>query len=136
MAVHIRLRRIGKNPKKRPHFRLTVFEETRSRDGRIIEELGYYNPVTGAATITNNSDTLLRMLVLRLDQNIFSANVPRGVQVGEITEGMKITKMVVNGSSVNLTTPFVASQLELVARHRLAGLAPVEHGDRGSAPQQ
>ena len=67
------------------------------------------------ATITNNSDTLLRMLVLRLDQNIFSANVPRGVQVGEITEGMKITKMVVNGSSVNLTTPFVASQLELTS---------------------
>ena len=47
MAVKIRLRRIGKNPKKRPFFRLTVFEETRNRDGRYIEELGYYNPVTG-----------------------------------------------------------------------------------------
>ena len=47
MAVKIRLRRIGKNPKKRPFFRLTVFEETRNRDGRYIEELGYYNPLTG-----------------------------------------------------------------------------------------
>jgi len=51
MAVRIRLRRIGKNPKKRPHFRLSVFEETRSRDGRFIEELGYYSPCTGAAKI-------------------------------------------------------------------------------------
>jgi small subunit ribosomal protein S16 len=51
MAVRIRLRRIGKNPKKRPHFRLSVFEETRGRDGRFIEELGYYDPVTGTSKI-------------------------------------------------------------------------------------
>jgi small subunit ribosomal protein S16 len=51
MAVRIRLRRIGKNPKKRPYFRLTVFEETRNRDGRFLEELGFYNPVTGAVKI-------------------------------------------------------------------------------------
>jgi len=47
MAVRIRLRRIGKNPKKKPHFRISVFEETRGRDSRYIEELGYYNPLTG-----------------------------------------------------------------------------------------
>lgn len=47
MAVHIRLRRIGKNPKKRPHFRFTVFDERRSRDGKFLEEIGFYNPITG-----------------------------------------------------------------------------------------
>jgi small subunit ribosomal protein S16 len=47
MAVHIRLRRIGKNPKGRPHFRVTVFDERTGRDGRIIEELGYYSPAGG-----------------------------------------------------------------------------------------
>ncbi len=47
MAVHIRMRRIGKNPKKRPHFRISVFEETRNRDGRIIDEIGFYSPVKG-----------------------------------------------------------------------------------------
>lgn len=51
MAVRIRLRRIGKNPKKRPYFRFTVFEETRNRDGRYIEELGTYSPITGAVTL-------------------------------------------------------------------------------------
>jgi len=51
MAVHIRLRRIGKNPKKRPHFRITVFDERAGRDSRFIEELGFYNPVNGATKI-------------------------------------------------------------------------------------
>ncbi len=47
MAVRIRLRRIGKNPKGKPHFRLSVFEETKGRDSRVIEELGFYNPLNG-----------------------------------------------------------------------------------------
>jgi small subunit ribosomal protein S16 len=51
MAVHIRLRRIGKNPKKRPHFRVTVFDERTGRDGRLIEELGFYEPVSGACRL-------------------------------------------------------------------------------------
>ena len=51
MAVHVRLRRIGKNPKGKPHFRISVFDERSGRDSRVIEELGCYNPLTGAATI-------------------------------------------------------------------------------------
>ena len=51
MAVHIRLRRIGKNPKKKPHFRISVFDERVSRDGRFIEELGFYTPTTKAVKI-------------------------------------------------------------------------------------
>jgi small subunit ribosomal protein S16 len=51
MAVHIRLRRIGKNPKGRPHFRVSVYEESRGRDSRSIEELGFYNPVSGEVKI-------------------------------------------------------------------------------------
>jgi len=47
MAVHIRLRRIGKNPKKNPHFRVSVFDERQSRDSRSIEQVGYYKPPTG-----------------------------------------------------------------------------------------
>ena len=51
MAVHIRLRRIGKNPRGKPHFRVTVFDERKGRDSRFLEELGYYNPITGEAKI-------------------------------------------------------------------------------------
>ena len=51
MAVHIRLRRIGKNPKGKPHFRLTVFDERRGRESRVIEEVGYYKPASGQAVL-------------------------------------------------------------------------------------
>lgn len=51
MAVKIRLRRIGKNPKNRPHFRIAVYDERSGRDSRSIEELGFYNPVDGTAKI-------------------------------------------------------------------------------------
>jgi len=51
MAVHIRLRRIGKNPKKRPHFRVTVFDERKGRDSSFLEEIGFYDPTTGAVKL-------------------------------------------------------------------------------------
>jgi len=51
MAVHIRLRRIGKNPKGRPHFRVAAYDERTGRDGRILEELGFYVPTTGQAKL-------------------------------------------------------------------------------------
>ncbi|MFA6216239.1 MAG: 30S ribosomal protein S16 [Candidatus Omnitrophota bacterium] len=51
MAVRIRLRRIGKNPKKNPHFRVSVFNSAAGRDSRFVEEIGFYNPVTGAIKV-------------------------------------------------------------------------------------
>ena len=51
MAVHVRLRRIGSNPKGKPHFRVSVFDERKGRDSRVIEELGFYNPVSGLKKI-------------------------------------------------------------------------------------
>lgn len=51
MAVYIRLRRIGKNPKKKPFFRLGVYDKRQGRDARSIEELGFYNPVSGIKKI-------------------------------------------------------------------------------------
>ena len=46
MAVKIRLARHG--AKKRPYYRVVVAD---SRDGRIIEEVGRYNPMTAPKTI-------------------------------------------------------------------------------------
>ena len=49
MAVKIRLRRMG--AKKAPFYRVVVADSRYPRDGRFIEELGYYNPMTEPATI-------------------------------------------------------------------------------------
>lgn len=44
MAVKIRLRRMG--AKKAPFYRIVVADSRYPRDGRFIEEIGYYNPLT------------------------------------------------------------------------------------------
>lgn len=49
MAVKIRLRRLG--AKKAPFYRVVVADSRYPRDGRFIEEIGTYNPLTEPAEI-------------------------------------------------------------------------------------
>ncbi|NLK95636.1 MAG: 30S ribosomal protein S16 [Clostridiales bacterium] len=49
MAVKIRLRRMG--AKKAPFYRIVVADSRSPRDGRFIEEIGYYNPVVKPAEV-------------------------------------------------------------------------------------
>ncbi len=49
MAVKIRLRRMG--AKKAPFYRIVVADSRYPRDGRFIEELGYYNPLEEPAVV-------------------------------------------------------------------------------------
>ncbi len=49
MAVKIRLRRMG--AKKNPFYRIVVADSRSPRDGRFIEEIGYYNPLTEPKTV-------------------------------------------------------------------------------------
>ncbi len=48
--VKIRLRRMG--AKKNPFYRIVVADSHFARDGRFIEEIGTYNPLTDPATVT------------------------------------------------------------------------------------
>ena len=54
MAVKIRLRRMG--AKKAPSYRVVVADSRSPRDGRFIEEIGYYNPVSEPAEIKINEE--------------------------------------------------------------------------------
>ncbi|MBQ8350855.1 MAG: 30S ribosomal protein S16 [Clostridia bacterium] len=47
--VKIRLKRIG--AKKAPFYRVVVADGRYARDGRFIEEIGYYNPMTNPAEV-------------------------------------------------------------------------------------
>ncbi len=49
MAVKIRLKRMG--AKKAPFYRVVVADSRYPRNGRFIEELGYYNPMTNPVEI-------------------------------------------------------------------------------------
>ena len=49
MAVSIRLRRMGSN--RRPAYRVVVADSRSPRDGRFIEIIGHYNPLTEPPTV-------------------------------------------------------------------------------------
>ena len=65
MAVKIRLRRMG--AKKAPFYRIVVADSRYPRDGRFIEEIGYYDP-TKAPT------------VLKLDEEKAKSWIEKGAQ--------------------------------------------------------
>lgn len=54
MAVKIRLRRMG--AKKKPFYRIVVADSRRQRDGRFIEEIGYYDPLKQPKKVVVDAD--------------------------------------------------------------------------------
>ena len=54
MAVKIRLRRMG--AKKAPFYRIVVADSRTPRDGRFIEEIGYYNPCEEPSVVKIDGD--------------------------------------------------------------------------------
>ena len=60
MAVKIRLRRMG--AKKAPFYRVVVADSRYPRDGRFIEEIGTYNPLTEPAEIKINHELAKKWL--------------------------------------------------------------------------
>lgn len=49
MAVHIRLRRTGTT--RKPAYRVVVADSRSARDGKFIEVIGHYNPLTDPPTV-------------------------------------------------------------------------------------
>ncbi len=60
MAVKIRLKRMG--AKKSPFYRVVVADSRAPRDGRFVEEIGTYNPLTNPAQIQIKEDRALYWL--------------------------------------------------------------------------
>jgi small subunit ribosomal protein S16 len=60
VAVRIRLRRMG--AKKAPFYRIVVADSRSPRDGRFIEEIGYYDPLKDPAVISINEEKALDWL--------------------------------------------------------------------------
>jgi small subunit ribosomal protein S16 len=60
MAVVIRMKRAG--AKKRPFFRVVVADSRYPRDGRYIEQLGYYDPLTDPATFKVDAEKFERWI--------------------------------------------------------------------------
>lgn len=60
MAVKIRMKRMG--AKKKPFYRLVVADSRSPRDGRIIEQVGYYNPMDADKTLKVDAEKVQKWL--------------------------------------------------------------------------
>ncbi len=60
MAVKIRLKRMGS--KKNPFYRIVVADSRSPRDGRQIETIGHYNPLTEPAQVKIDEELALKWL--------------------------------------------------------------------------
>ncbi len=96
MAVKIRLQRKGR--KKRPFYHIVVADARAPRDGRFIEKLGIYNPMTSPATIDLDRDKAFDWLmkgaqptetaraILRFKGVLYRKHLMRGVSKGALTQ--------------------------------------------------
>ena len=73
MATKIRLKRMG--AKKAPFYRVVVCDSRYPRDGRFIDTLGYYNPLTDPAEI-------------KLDEEKIKDWVEKGAQVSNTVQNL------------------------------------------------
>jgi len=102
MAVKIRLARHGR--KKRPFYHIVVADARSPRDGRFIEKLGYYNPMTSPATIEVDRDRAYEWLtkgaqptdtaraILKFKGVMYRKHLMRGVAKGSLTEEQALEK--------------------------------------------
>ena len=87
--VKIRLRRMG--AKKRPFYRLVVADARSPRDGRFIEQLGIYDPLTSPATI-------------RLDGEKVHAWLSKGAQPSDAARSLLQREGILEGAPVRHPT--------------------------------
>ena len=59
MAVKIRLKKLSDTSKKRYNYRVVAIEGSDPRDGRVIEELGFYDPAKSPAALSIKKEKIL-----------------------------------------------------------------------------
>lgn len=62
MAVKIKLSKMGRL--KKPFYRIVVMEQRSKRDGRYLDKLGYYNPLTNPPTLKIDREKLKKWIAL------------------------------------------------------------------------
>lgn len=87
MPVRIRLTRMG--AKKRPFYRVVVANSTSPRDGRAIDQIGYYDPLTDPATVKIDADKAVMWLQRGAQPSDTAADLLRKAGVTERYEEAK-----------------------------------------------
>lgn len=133
MPAKIRLQRHGR--KKRPFYHIVVADARAPRDGKFIEKIGTYNPMTSPATINLDRDkafdwllqgaqpTYTMAAILRFKGVMFRKHLHRGVLKGALTQeeaDLKYQKFIEEKDAK------VAARFEKTAQERLERLKAID----------
>lgn len=107
MAVKIRMKRIG--AKKKPFYRIVVADSRAPRDGRFIEEIGYYNPISNPKVFKVDAEKAMKWIqtgakptetVARLFKVYNVADDAKNVKEEVKAEETKVEEVVVENEEV------------------------------------
>jgi small subunit ribosomal protein S16 len=129
MAVKIRLQRHGR--KKAPFYHIVIADSRSPRDGKFIEKIGTYNPMTSPATIDLDRDAAFNWMekgaqptdtaaaILRLKGVMYRKHLQRGVTKGALTAEVASTRYTEFVESKEKTTAesFNQAAANKVAKH-------------------
>ncbi len=92
MAVKIRLRRVGK--KKSTHYRIVVADSRAARDGRFIDQLGYYDPSDEESRINVDKAKVMEWLKkgAQASERVNSLFKKNGIDPSEFKKAIKKKK--------------------------------------------
>jgi small subunit ribosomal protein S16 len=143
MAVKIRLQRKGK--KKKPFYHIVIADARSPRDGRFIEKIGTYNPLTQPATIELDNDKAYDWLLkgaqptdtvramLRFKGVFYRKHVMRGVAKGAFSEEAGMEKVTEYIAAKDAKT---AGRAEKIAAEKAAFRAKVAGSEIKTAPKK
>lgn len=138
MPVRIRLQRKGR--KKRPYYHIVIADSRTKRDGKYIERLGFYDPLTKPATIDIDRDKALEWLlkgaqpsdtvraILRYKGVLYKKHLLGGVDKGAFSaeEADKRYEAWINEKDSKVASRVMQTAQELEdIRAKIAGSAPV-----------
>jgi len=130
--VKIRLQRRGR--KKQPFYHIVIADARAPRDGRFIEKIGYYNPMTVPATIELDRDKAYEWLnqgaqptdtaraILRFKGVLYRKHLARGVKKEALTEEAAAE---LYNDFITAKDDRIAKRFEEEARKKLARLAEI-----------
>ncbi len=157
MPVKIRLQRRGR--KKRPFYQIVVADSRAPRDGRYIERIGTYNPMTKPATIEIDRDKAYDWLtkgaqptdtvraILRFKGVYYKKHLMRGVKKGALTQEEadkkyqewveakeeKIAKRFAQAAAEQAAFNAKVAGISLADQHRLSGTNEEEVAEQAAA---
>lgn len=82
MGLTIRMRKPGKSAKQRRHNKIVIIEKSEAREGKFVEEIGYYDPTT----------KMLKMDTVRYDYWVGKGALPSDTIKGLYTRVKKAAK--------------------------------------------